>query len=72
MAEFSLGQFTLERYRVVNTPLSPKPKPVPIWRRVWELIGRPRRLLVLGAGAGLLFAAGGLAGARRYRRREAP
>lgn len=66
VAEFSSGQFTLERYRVVNTPLPPKP--VPVWRRIWELIGSPRRLLALGVGAGILFAAGWWAGRRRFRR----
>lgn len=63
VAEVSSGQFTSERFAAVSTPLPPRTEPA--WRRVWNLVGSPKRLAALGVGLLLVFGAGWVAGRRR-------
>jgi hypothetical protein len=61
------GDFSPLRWREVHAPRQ-EPPPPPRWRRMWELIGSPRRLGAIAVVAGLVFAAGAAFGRARSRR----
>ena len=65
VAEVSSGEFTPERWRSINEA-PPRIDPLPT--RVWRAVGSPKRLAVLVAGLGGVFAVGWLAGAAGRRR----
>jgi len=64
VAAESSGQFSPARWREINE-VPPKRPSQPIWRRVWDLIGSPKRLAALGVAVTLIFAAGVFWGRRR-------
>jgi hypothetical protein len=64
VAAESSGQFSPARWRDINEVPPSRPSQ-PLWRRVWDLIGSPRRLAALGLAVLLVFAAGVLWGRHR-------
>lgn len=58
LAEESSGFFTPQHYAEVTAPAPPQP----FVRRVWEKVGTPRRMALLLAGLGAVFALGWVAG----------
>ncbi len=63
----STEQFTPVRWRAINEGSDTRAV-APLRARVWELIGSPKRLAMLGLAIAAVFGAGMLAGARRRHR----
>jgi len=64
VAAVSSGQFTPERWREINEVPPDRPQQS-AWRKAWEMVDSPKRLLAAGVVTMVIFAAGWLAGRRR-------
>jgi len=67
VAAVSSGQFSPERWREINE-IPPGGPTRSVWRRLWDLVGSPKRLTALGVAVGLIFGAGMLWGRRAAHR----